>query len=219
MMVSRMLNKALTSALVLWALILPATPTLADAANSSTNSATITFSLSSVVYTDSQLPVESFLYSLDGEPSDCFNLLHTFVYTLGDGTGSSDGSVTLGGITHNYGQADPDYSGVTLSDDFVISLETYGESSTPGSNGSAAIENSIDLPFFNGTDDGVGDPAAITVTFDYNYNFSMALVEDAPAGGAGNGFYTISAYPTSTKTPASTWATSSRNTTAARPTW
>ncbi len=172
--------------------LMAAAPAALAQSNSSTNSATVTYRLSSVVYTEGGLPVDPVDYELDGLPDHFFHNVHTFVFSEGDGTGSHGGSATLGGVTHVFDLTSPDFDSFEPFDDMVVTLNTAGESTTPGSNGSAGIESVISIYFANYTDDGFGGPGALTFTFDYEYSFDMALIEEA-VDGAANGFYTISA--------------------------
>ena len=147
--------------------LLAAAPVALAQSNSATNSATITFSLNSVVYTGDGTPVDPFFYELDGLPDHFFD--NAFVFTTGDGTASHGGSASLGDIVHEFGEDSPEFDSFQLFDDMVVTLNTVGESSIPGSSGSAGIESMISLYFVNYTDDGSGATAALTFTFDYEY--------------------------------------------------
>ncbi|MFG0306383.1 MAG: GC-type dockerin domain-anchored protein [Phycisphaerales bacterium JB040] len=156
--------------------------------NSSDNTATVTYTLLSVVRADDGTPVDSFEFDLDGPPDHYFGFVTSFIYTEGDGYGEIDGTATLGGDTHNYGDSNFDFSAHALGDPMTVTLNTLGMSSAPGSNGSSGIDSYIGLSYVNFAEDEVGDPAALIVTFDIQYNFSMELIEDAGSGQA-NGFF------------------------------
>tara|TARA_R110002049_G_scaffold27321_2_gene93977 strand:- start:36293 stop:37168 length:876 start_codon:yes stop_codon:yes gene_type:complete len=164
--------------------------------NSSNVHLEISYTFSGAFYTDSGLPAEADTdFSFDGPPSHYFDFFTTFVFTEGDGMGMIGGSATVGGVNHTYPDDEPDFSTFDpYSESVTLSLETMGQSSSPGSNGSAAIESDLAFYVVNQTEDpGTFEPVSLTFEFDYLYTFSMALLEDSPNGGEGNGFIEVDA--------------------------
>lgn len=164
--------------------------------NSSNVDLEITYSFAEAIFTDSGQPAQDGVdYEFDGEPSHFYDLVQTFIFTQGDGSGSVSGSAAIGGATHDYPNPEPDLSGFDpFSESATLNLSTMGQSSTPGSNGSAAIESGLSFFIANFTEDpSTFETESLTFVFDYSYMFDMTLVEDSPAGGAGNGFIDIDA--------------------------
>jgi hypothetical protein len=130
-------------------------------------------------------------YELDGPVEHFFE--YDFVFSEGDGTGWVDGWASTDLVTHQYGDEAPDFSPFDLVNDPVnVYLETFGQSSTPGSNGSAGIESALWFYFYNDTyDEGTETTEPITFSFDYSYLANLSLVEDAPADGEANGFVDV----------------------------
>ncbi len=181
-----------TLALAAAALVVLVTPSARAQFNSSTVHSEITFSFSGATYTASGLAVDPGDYEFEA-PSHYFEF--PFVYATGDGTGSLAGSATLGDVSYSYDDDAPDFDGFDFaSDDILITHDTFGQSSLPGAHGSAGINSVLNFYLYNYTSNDIsGDPEAITLTFDYNYTFDMSLVEGAPGGGEGNGFFELEA--------------------------
>ena len=164
----------------------------ADVVNSADVSLSINYSFAGAIFTDSGLPAEQGThFEFDGPPGHFYSVVGTFIFTEGDGSGSISGLAIFGSDTHTYNDPPPDFDMFDPNSDAIgINLNSFGQSSAPNSNGSAAINSVFDFSFINLTPD-LGQPESLTLLFNYDYSYDMMLIEDAAPGGSANGLIQV----------------------------